>query len=73
MGWDLYTYPLRCEGCGRTGSEVQKENDWGQSNTSFEGFSFTLIKSPRQSRQLEPATKVPVCPDCGDGVTVRRV
>lgn len=73
MGWDTYRYALRCSGCGRTGTEIVRENDWMQRETSFEGFDYKAVKDPRPSRYEEPPYEFPVCPDCGEGVSVHRL
>jgi hypothetical protein len=73
MGWDVYRYPLRCDGCGRTGAEVVRENDWMQREYEFEGFDSRMSHDPRASRHLEPPSFNPVCRACGEGAFVRRV
>ena len=38
MSWEYFKYEVVCGECGKTGFRIDGSNDWGQSETRWEGF-----------------------------------
>jgi hypothetical protein len=73
VAWDTREYALRCEGCGRIGKEVVRENDWMQTETSYEGFERGWVEGLHPGmKDAQGDFEYPRCTNCGDEGKVLR-
>ncbi len=63
MSWDHTRYEATCKTCGNVGVCINSSDDWGRSETTWEGFSTKPADSYLVDRMKIDALK-PVC-HCG--------
>ncbi|HTV40685.1 MAG TPA: hypothetical protein VMF08_08920 [Candidatus Sulfotelmatobacter sp.] len=65
MSWEHTTYEAHCEDCGAKGFCISSSDNWGRSETSWEGFKSEKPDATSVIRQRVSARDmVPVC-KCG--------
>ena len=58
---------MRCEVCGHTGKMIVRENDWNQSETTYEGFDRVWVEGRHPGmKDAQGDFEYPRCPNCGD-------
>lgn len=63
MSWTHHSIEARCAACGATGYKVERDDDWGRSEVSWDGFD-TQPANAYEVGRLRVDTQRPVC-KCG--------
>lgn len=69
MSWDESRYTATCSSCGHEGVEVSRSDDWGNSETRWEGFA-TVPASDYEYYRGRSEARVPEC-KCGSKSILR--
>lgn len=63
MSWDETRHKATCSQCGHDGVQINRSDDWGRSETSWEGFD-TVPASDYEYHRGRSEALVPKC-KCG--------
>ncbi len=64
MSWEHVKIEARCKACGHAGFRVDSSDDWGRSETSWEGFQAAPASDYEVARMRVGANDFPLC-KCG--------
>lgn len=66
MSWEHNHHKATCDSCRHEGVCIMSSDDWGHSETRYEGFENVAPDSYSVGRKrVGPADMRPKCPKCG--------
>ena len=65
MSWETDRYLARCEQCGREGVCVRRSDDWGRTETLWEGFAASPPSATAVARGRSGARDLVATCACG--------
>lgn len=66
MSWEHLHYRATCDGCSHQGVYIYSSDDWGRSESTYEGFDLRPPHPyPVARKRIGANDMLPTCPKCG--------